>query len=175
MTADEPAAPTAERIRAAALEHFVADGFNGTSMRDIASGVGVTAAALYYHYPGKEALLAAVTGPYLEDLETLLDKAGGDPPQIVLAAFLDLVLEHRDVVSFLERDGAASAHPPVADRLDGQVRRLRGMLLSPGRHDQEDLVRISAVLGAVIRPVLRFDDPGTYRDTILETASRLLD
>ncbi|WP_158271705.1 TetR/AcrR family transcriptional regulator [Limnohabitans sp. 2KL-1] len=50
---------------------FSERGFNGTSLRDIAEEAKVTKAALYYHFPNKEALFAKIV---LESLEALLNR-----------------------------------------------------------------------------------------------------
>lgn len=59
-----PAAPvdarrtdTRERILTAAARMFTARGFAGTSIRDIADELGVTKAALYYHFTSKDEIL----------------------------------------------------------------------------------------------------------------------
>lgn len=44
----------------AAEARFAAAGIDGVSMREIAEDVGITKAALYYHFPGKDALWLAV-------------------------------------------------------------------------------------------------------------------
>lgn len=52
--------PTKERILDAALRLFDEKGYAGATMRDIAKAAGLTEGALYRHYAGKEALLAAI-------------------------------------------------------------------------------------------------------------------
>lgn len=57
---------TRQDILDAALDLFAANGFFGTSTRDIARKVGVRESALYHHFPSKEAILEAllqVLGP----------------------------------------------------------------------------------------------------------------
>ncbi|MDQ0349516.1 TetR/AcrR family transcriptional regulator [Ancylobacter vacuolatus] len=49
-------ADTRARIEAVALELFAQKGVAGTSVRDIALGVGVSEGALYRHFPSKEKL-----------------------------------------------------------------------------------------------------------------------
>lgn len=49
---------TRERLLEAAIELFGSRGFEATSMRDIASEVGIKAPAVYNHYRSKEELLA---------------------------------------------------------------------------------------------------------------------
>ena len=48
---------TKERIMEAALELFAQNGYLGTSMSDIAGRLGITKAALYKHYAGKQEIL----------------------------------------------------------------------------------------------------------------------
>jgi AcrR family transcriptional regulator len=49
---------SSERIRFAALRLFKARGYHGTSMRALASALGVEPASLYHHFPSKQAILA---------------------------------------------------------------------------------------------------------------------
>ena len=51
---------TRERIAQAALELFTEQGFNGTSVRDIAARAGITHVGLLHHFPNKAALLLRV-------------------------------------------------------------------------------------------------------------------
>ncbi len=51
---------TRRRILAAALRLFSRDGFHGTSVRSLARSVGLTEAALYYHFPSKRAIVEAL-------------------------------------------------------------------------------------------------------------------
>jgi AcrR family transcriptional regulator len=54
---------------------FAQQGFDGTSMRDIASAVGVMAGSLYYHFASKEDLFVAVHAAGMENIETAVRKA----------------------------------------------------------------------------------------------------
>lgn len=65
-----------EDIIQAALNLFVRQGYNATSVRQIAEAVGVTEAALYYHFKdGKRELLGAVVETHLPDMLTVLEDA----------------------------------------------------------------------------------------------------
>lgn len=79
MPADRKAA-----LVAAAADLFAAQGFAGTSVDEIGTAVGLTGPALYRHFPGKDALLAAVVG------DTVAAFAVADPPgdlaEVVAAA-----------------------------------------------------------------------------------------
>jgi AcrR family transcriptional regulator len=52
--------PTKERILDAAIGLFAEKGYAGTSVREIARAVSLSEGALYKHFEGKEALLAAI-------------------------------------------------------------------------------------------------------------------
>jgi AcrR family transcriptional regulator len=54
-------------LLAAALDAFYEGGFHGSTVRDIASRVGVTVPTIYYHYGNKEGLLFAL-------LQTSIDR-----------------------------------------------------------------------------------------------------
>ncbi len=64
-----------DRIRAEALRQFAARGFDGTSVRDVASALGISPGNLTYHFPKKTDLfLAAIERPYgtfLADLRAI--------------------------------------------------------------------------------------------------------
>ncbi len=74
---------TAGRIEEAALELFFERGYKSTSMRDIAQALGITAAALYNHYPSKDQILYAMVSRLHQELEgalvAALSEAGNDP------------------------------------------------------------------------------------------------
>jgi AcrR family transcriptional regulator len=59
---------TRRRILTAAERLFLAKGFKGVSMKDIADEVSVTTAALYYHFPeGKQELFLSMIQQAIED------------------------------------------------------------------------------------------------------------
>lgn len=59
---------TGPRLRAVALALFARHGFAAVSMRQIASGVGVQAGALYNYTPDKQTLLFDLMRTHMEDL-----------------------------------------------------------------------------------------------------------
>jgi TetR/AcrR family transcriptional repressor of nem operon len=65
-----------EAILAAAKRTAQAHGYNGLNFRDLADEVGIKAASIYYHFPSKADLGAAVARRYWQDtasgLETML-------------------------------------------------------------------------------------------------------
>jgi AcrR family transcriptional regulator len=57
---------TYEKILETAAKFFSEKGYNGTSMREIAEALDISKAALYYHFPGKDAIFTACISNSLE-------------------------------------------------------------------------------------------------------------
>jgi len=74
-----PAPPVPDTTRARILTEaarlFVASGYHGVSMREVAAAVGVTKPALYHHYEDKEALFLAMLEGTLAGLGRLVGHA----------------------------------------------------------------------------------------------------
>ncbi|MBF0283340.1 MAG: TetR/AcrR family transcriptional regulator [Magnetococcales bacterium] len=84
-----------EQILTQAIPLFARMGFDGISMRDIAGAVGMSAAALYHHFPDKQTLyLRALTFSIQDKLQqvfTAVTPAGTTREQ--LHAFVERLLE----------------------------------------------------------------------------------
>lgn len=61
-----------------AVDLFNRQGYEGTSMGDIAAELGLVKSALYHHVPGKEHLLAAALDEALDELTASVDRTA--PP-----------------------------------------------------------------------------------------------
>lgn len=82
-------APTKERIVEAAIDLFHRQGYNATSLRQIADGVGLQVGSLYNHMSSKEQLLFDIMREVMEELiehtEEEMAAAGEDTLQRVRA------------------------------------------------------------------------------------------
>ncbi len=67
--------PPRKRILAEATRLFVASGYNGISMREIAEAVGVSKAGLYYHFKDKQDLFLAILADNLISIGQLVQQA----------------------------------------------------------------------------------------------------
>ena len=72
-----------EEILEAALEEFVARGFEAARMEDIAKRAGLSKAAIYLYFPSKvallEALIEAKVGPLAANVQQIAAMGAGDP------------------------------------------------------------------------------------------------
>ena len=92
-----PVAPpeTRDRILDEAEALFAEHGFAGTSMRDIAQHADLTAASLYNHFAGKEALYTAVLQRGIRPLVDLMqDLAAREAPNDAVDDVVRAVMEH---------------------------------------------------------------------------------
>ncbi|HEU4514293.1 MAG TPA: TetR/AcrR family transcriptional regulator [Nocardioidaceae bacterium] len=92
--------PTARRrLVAAAVESFAAKGFHGTTTRDIASGAGMSPAALYVHHRSKEDLLHQISRSGHDKTLALVREAvatSEDPTKQLLAVVHAFVVHHAE-------------------------------------------------------------------------------
>lgn len=76
---DERRTNTREQIRAIALELFAERGYDKTSLREIAERLGVTKAAVYYHYRTKEEILASLLDEHVAGMDAIIEWGEGQP------------------------------------------------------------------------------------------------
>lgn len=103
---------TREQILDAARDLFLEHGYDKASLREVADEVGVTKAALYYHFRSKEDLLVALLEPLTQlTLDFVDDLAGDEPEQWAqgLEYFIDWMMRHRDLFDLIEHNETAIA------------------------------------------------------------------
>ncbi|HEY3437423.1 MAG TPA: helix-turn-helix domain-containing protein [Actinotalea sp.] len=71
---------TRGEIQRAALCRFTDQGYDKTSLREIAEDLGVTKAAVYYHFRSKEEILESLVREVADSLEALLSWARSQEP-----------------------------------------------------------------------------------------------
>jgi len=93
---------TKNRILLAAKKLFLSKGYSATSMRQIALAVGITPAAIYTHFSGKEELfniLLETAAPFTELLELFKTIESESPERCIENTFhqmVELLLKHDD-------------------------------------------------------------------------------
>jgi len=103
---------TRARIQQVALELFAEQGYERTSLREIAERLGVTKAALYYHFKSKEDIVHSFTEDYFTRLDAVIawgreQPANAQTAHEVLDRYITIVLEGSEVFRFLERNQAS--------------------------------------------------------------------
>jgi AcrR family transcriptional regulator len=181
-----PRRDTRVRAQQVALELFAEQGYEKTSLREIAERLGVTKAALYYHFKSKEDIVHSFTDDYFVEIDDLLDWAKAQPRteetrREVLDRYVGIVLAGSTVFRFLEQNRAAvqgmeagkERFARFRDRLDSLV----DLLAGPDAPLRERVRATAATLtvGAICHVYLtQVDDPDKLRAVILEIATDLI-
>ncbi len=174
---------TAEKLLDAALELFAANGFNGTSIRDIARLTGMTISNIYYHYGSKEGLLIAIleraTREIVDGLTEVVNR-DIDPLErfkLLLRAHFDLLINigrKEANVLFLEEEHVSRFIKPFQIEILDIYRKELQTLKSAGYVSQENLTILAFNVFGVINWHLRWYKPGG-RLSLDEVANELVD
>ena len=166
------------RIAHLALDRFRVGGFVGTSIADLAGALGVSKAAIYYHYRSKDALLHRLIDPLLDAIDTCIQDHttpanSARTSRQLLGAYLTVLIAHRDVVPLIATDVAVLNHPTIGPRLRAQNQQLRTLLAGPDVSVSARL-HAEAALGAIWRPLiaqppLDLTDPA-HQHTLIDAA-----
>jgi AcrR family transcriptional regulator len=143
------------RIARLALDRFRVSGFVGTSIADLAGALGVSKAAIYYHYRSKDALLHRLVDPLLDAIDACIGEhtTPAWTPRGLLGAYLAVLLAHRELVPLIATDVAVLNHPSIGPRLRAQNQQLQSLLTAPDTSVSARL-RAEAALGAIWRPLI---------------------
>jgi AcrR family transcriptional regulator len=152
---------TRDRILDIAMELFIDQGYEKTSLRQIAERMGFSKAAIYYHFASKEDILMALhmrLHDFGRDALAQVDPAALGPEGwlAVLDGLIEQILRHRSLFIFHERNRAAleelhrERHDADHQDLDLLVRQV----LSNPRLERRDRVRMACTIGAVMGPLL---------------------
>ena len=110
--AGTPRGDTRSRMQQVALELFAEQGYEKTSLREIAERLGVSKAALYYHFKSKEDIVHSFTDDHFARLDDLIEWGRTQPAdeatrREILDRYASIVMAGHEVFAFLERNRAA--------------------------------------------------------------------
>jgi AcrR family transcriptional regulator len=158
--AEEPEQPvrTRDRILDIALDLFIEQGFDKTSLREIADQLGFSKAAIYYHFESKDDILLALHMRLHEFGSRAMERFGEMPASLetwaqLLDGVIDEIFENRRLIVLHQRNSAAFQHLDQTHKHDEanqdteeQFRRV----LSDPEVPLRDRVRMVSAVGAIM-------------------------
>jgi AcrR family transcriptional regulator len=178
---------TRSRLRELALQLFAEQGYEKTSLREIAERLGVTKAALYYYFKSKEDIVRSLVEDYVSQLDELI-AWGKDQPRTaatraeIVRRYMDVVVNGTEVFRMLQQNQAAVSSLASAkergelfrERMDSLVDLLAGPDAS-----LRDQVRAASCLMSISIGCMHYQrraaGPEELRTALLDVALELAD
>ena len=180
-TAGSSGPETRRRILSAAAELFAEQGFAGARMLDVATRLGISKSALYYHFASKEAMLEGLVEPIVKGLAAFTEGAesAAMPVEAIVRGYLDLLIAGAPGLYPVFSDPTVHDVFGGPDDLGNLIRRLEHTLALrlSGPHAQ---VRAEFVFGALRSVVIGRVREGTpvpdeaERETLIALALEAL-
>jgi AcrR family transcriptional regulator len=173
---------TRARIQKVALELFSEQGYDKTSLREIAERLDVTKAALYYHFKSKEDIVRSLAEDYFGQIDAVIAWAKTQPRTAatradVLDRYVQIVAEGSGVFRMLQHNQAAMNSLAGEKHKRGEVfkERMLGLseaLTEPGA-DLRHRLRATMALGAVSVGWMFFADQVKDRQELCSAISSI--
>ncbi|MEV6864690.1 helix-turn-helix domain-containing protein [Streptosporangium subroseum] len=175
---------TRERIQQVALELFAEQGYEKTSLREVAERLEITRPALYYHFKAKEDILASVLDDLNGSMDELMEWALAQPHtaearQGILRRIAALLNDQwRPLIKFAQVNQAVMSELPPGEEMRHRMMTMISVLTTPedGLIEQFEarLAVVALILGSI--PFLfGLDVPDEERTaTALTVATKLI-
>ncbi|MFI0238101.1 TetR/AcrR family transcriptional regulator [Streptomyces sp. NPDC016845] len=173
---------TRQRIRDVALELIAEQGYEKTSLREIAERLGVTKAALYYHFKTKEDIVVSLFDDLITPIDELIVWANGQPPTLdtkreILTRYGIALTNASPLFRFMQENQATMRELSIGENVKERMTTLLDHLL-PEDATMTNRVRcFSAVFSMHAGMFVLKDvegDPEEKRKAILEVATDLI-
>jgi AcrR family transcriptional regulator len=179
---------TRSRLRQLALKLFAEQGYEKTSLREIAEQLGVTKAALYYYFKSKEDIVRSLVEDYVADLDGLIAWAKEQPRTAstraeIVRRYLHIVATGTEVFRMLHQNQAAVSGLANAkergelfkERMDALV----GLLTERPDASLRDQIRAASCLMSISFCCMHYQDraasPAELEEALLDVALELAD
>ncbi|WP_026321395.1 TetR/AcrR family transcriptional regulator [Salinispora fenicalii] len=135
MRVRESTGSTRERIKTVALELFTEQGYEKTSLREIAERLDVTKAALYYHFKSKDEIVNSFVEDRLDQLDDLVAWAEAQPATLttrrgIIGRYADTMCagQYPSVMRFFEQNQTVLRSLAAGQRMRERMFQLANLL-----------------------------------------------
>jgi AcrR family transcriptional regulator len=177
MTIDRPAdSAAAERMRRAAIDAFAESGYGGSSTRQIAKRLNMSATAMYPHYRSKEELLYAIAleghSGLLAALRTADDPAAGftERLRLVVAALAAWHAENHKLARVVQYElhGLTPAHyrtiAPLRHQVTDVIAEIMAGGVTTGEFHVDNVDEVVMAISSLCVDVCRWFPSKRHRD-----------
>ncbi|WP_161632158.1 TetR/AcrR family transcriptional regulator [Nakamurella lactea] len=146
---------TRDEIVAVSMRKFIDQGYDKTSLREIADEIGVTKAALYYHFRTKDDIVTAAMDAHAARVNDLIEWLEGTEPSIdrneqLIDRLIDLFSGDSGLVMrFGQANPTSMSSKDFGRRHVGQIMRLMQQLAGP-EPDAAQSIRATLGFGALV-------------------------
>src|SRR5215813_12458323 len=148
---------TRTRIQQVAFELFATQGYEKTSLREVAEQLGVTKAALYYHFKTKEEIVQSTVEDYLKSIDELIAWAEGQPRtletrQELIRRYAELVAAGGRSMRFFHQNPAHGAK--LGEEFRARMHKLFALLIDEGAELTDKIRAVLAQFGQAMSVIL---------------------
>ncbi|MGJ5754194.1 TetR family transcriptional regulator [Streptomyces puniciscabiei] len=173
---------TRQRIQDVALELFAEQGYEKTSLREIAERLDVTKAALYYHFKTKEEIIVSLFEDLTKPIEDLIEWGRSQPhtletKQEVVRRYSRVLADAEPLFRFMHDNQGTVRDLRIGDTFKDRMRDLRDILIDPKAELVDQVRSVSALFTLHAGMFLMQDLEGdfvTKRTAVLDVALDLI-
>lgn len=127
---------TRQRIQDVALELFAEQGYEKTSLREIAERLDVTKAALYYHFKTKEEIVVSLFEDLTKPIEDLIEWGRQQPhtlamKQEIVRRYSEALTEAAPLFRFMQENQATVRDLSIGDMFKTRMLGMREIIIDP--------------------------------------------
>ncbi|MDR3082231.1 MAG: TetR/AcrR family transcriptional regulator [Streptomyces sp.] len=173
---------TRQRIQDVALELFAEQGYEKTSLREMAERLDVTKAALYYHFKTKEEILVSIFEDLTRPMDELIEWGKAQPhnletKQEVLRRYSEALTGAAPLFRFMQENQAALRELSIGHQFKDRMMEMRDIIRDPDASLTDQIRCISALFSMHAGMFILQDmesDPEDKRKAVLEVAIDLV-
>ncbi|WLW53159.1 TetR/AcrR family transcriptional regulator [Streptomyces sp. YU58] len=141
---------TRQRIQDVALELFAEQGYEKTSLREIAERLDVTKAALYYHFKTKEEILVSLFEDLTRPIRELIEWGARQPhtletKQEIVRRYSEALADAAPLYRFMQENQATVRELRVGETFKERMQGLRDIMIDPEAELVDQVRYISAI------------------------------
>ncbi|KUN09976.1 TetR family transcriptional regulator [Streptomyces yokosukanensis] len=173
---------TRQRIQDVALELFADQGYEKTSLREIAEHLDVTKAALYYHFKTKEEIIVSLFEDLTKPIEDLIVWGRSQPhtlqtKQEMIRRYSRVLADAEPLFRFMHDNQGTVRDLRIGDIFKDRMRDLRDIFTDPEAPLVDQVRCVSAMFTLHTGMFVMKDmdgDPEERREAVLEVALDLV-